>query len=210
MLLIETFRTHKDRFSNPRIQKKAIWDDIAEEMQRRGHAVSGTGCDRKWRNMRASYKNIVNNSKKRGRGKKVWRYLEYLDEIYANDVSILTVVPQAPEEQCPSQSASTAASKTADRVCPAPQCTASEGSSDCVSPVEFDTDVSLLGSTTLSSAQHKETRKRRSEAPDWFIEHAKASEDWRSDMRSMMTEFLAEQRRKNDLLEMLLQTLQKD
>jgi len=63
-----------DRFT----KSKAVWKEIASEMQEEMAGITDSQCDQKWRNLK-KWKKYVHGQKKTGRGKK--RKPEFLYEI---------------------------------------------------------------------------------------------------------------------------------
>lgn len=52
MLLIETFRMHMLDLDNPGKKKYQVWNEVAEEVQRKGYDFTGTACHNKMRQLK--------------------------------------------------------------------------------------------------------------------------------------------------------------
>ncbi|XP_071057001.1 uncharacterized protein [Onthophagus taurus] len=90
MLFLAEYEKRKDMFRNPKIKKKKLWEEIRREMLKQGYKVDGTTLDRKLRNMKGTYKGIIDNNKKRstGRGHISWEYYNRFNEIFTEDKTI--------------------------------------------------------------------------------------------------------------------------
>lgn len=91
LLFLEEYKKRHAKFRDPKHKKKLLWGEIAKEMELRGHDVNGDILDRKLRNMKHTYKNIIdNNNKKRSTGKGTidWEYFNIFNDIFCEDKSV--------------------------------------------------------------------------------------------------------------------------
>lgn len=77
-----------ESFRDPKIKKRDLWNAIAEVFLRKGYQITWAALDRKWRNLKKTYTTIKDNSRKTGRGRMTWEYLDVFDEIYIRDETI--------------------------------------------------------------------------------------------------------------------------
>ncbi|KAK6477419.1 hypothetical protein HHUSO_G22372, partial [Huso huso] len=91
LLLIEQVRINQEQFHKPG-QKKRVWDKIAFNIQEVGYSfVNSLICDKKWRNLKRTYKTVSGNNNKTGRGKKSWEYFDVMHGILGRDPAITPV-----------------------------------------------------------------------------------------------------------------------
>lgn len=66
--------------------------------------ISAEDCDKKWRNIMATYKRIIDNGHKTGRGGKAWVYFERMNDIVGKSPANVSlkqfVVPTKPVFSC--------------------------------------------------------------------------------------------------------------
>ena len=55
LLLLETYRAHKNDFSSSTKRKNDIWKRIAQEMEETGYTVKPLQCEKKWSNLKIRY-----------------------------------------------------------------------------------------------------------------------------------------------------------
>ncbi|CAH1106860.1 unnamed protein product [Psylliodes chrysocephalus] len=84
-LLIEAYKTHKNKFESPNYRKNKVWALISCELQKHGFMKYGAKCDEKWRNLRKTYDKVKQNNSKSGHGKTSWEYWDDFHEIYFRD-----------------------------------------------------------------------------------------------------------------------------
>lgn len=90
LLLIEFYDARKEKFRNPTIKKKNIWQEIALEFEKRNYYVSAESLDKKFRNLKRTYIKIRDNIRKScmGKDRVTWEYYDYLQKIYENDCTL--------------------------------------------------------------------------------------------------------------------------
>jgi len=97
MMLLELYREHLKEFEDPDILKKSTWLTVAEEMQRHGYTqVSGPLCEKKFRNMRCTYRTIMEKQDNNPLKKTKWPYVEMIREL-TTVVSPSTIFPAPPD-----------------------------------------------------------------------------------------------------------------
>lgn len=83
ILFLEEFKKRVDQFSDPIYRKKDIWESITQEMQSQGYNVNADMLDRKLRNMKVTFRTIL--EKDNGKKGKKWRYFNIFQELFQND-----------------------------------------------------------------------------------------------------------------------------
>lgn len=89
--MLSSLEKHKLDLRNPKIKKKNLWFQIKTEMLNSGYQhIDETTIERKYRNMKATFKTIKDNKKKSvtGRGQVKWEYFDEMDKIFENDRTI--------------------------------------------------------------------------------------------------------------------------
>ena len=113
-LLIQTWSLHSDEFDKPRCKNLKIWRRIADTMNALCDnellRLSVEDCDRKWRNLMPTYRKIMDQKKKTGRGSVHWKFLEDMLQATKDRSSVmpgadLLVSSSAAAPQSPNSSA---------------------------------------------------------------------------------------------------------
>lgn len=89
--MLEEYRARITKFRNPKYRKKLLWEEIANIMNKNGYNVSADAIDKKMRNMKSTYRKIVDNNNKKkttGRGRMNWTYFKIFEDIFKEDKSI--------------------------------------------------------------------------------------------------------------------------
>lgn len=89
-LLLKEYKDLKDEFRNPKCKKRSLWTEIKKTFIKNGYSVSEEFLDRKFRNMKKTYKVIKDNNKKSatGRGTVNWEYYDTFEDIFLNDKTV--------------------------------------------------------------------------------------------------------------------------
>lgn len=91
-LLIEEYKVRKDKFRNPKITKKQLWNEIVQKFHEKGYkTVTRDQLNLKMRNLKKTYLMIkYNNNKKKttGRGRVSWEYFEDFEDIFREDKTV--------------------------------------------------------------------------------------------------------------------------
>lgn len=91
LLLLSTYEDHLKMFKSGKKTGKAIWNMIAKAMVLKGYNVSGEQCDIKFRNLKKTYKRIVDNNKGTGNGSISWLYFEKFNAIFGKNADIVPI-----------------------------------------------------------------------------------------------------------------------
>lgn len=123
-LLLDKYNERKLQFRDPKIKKKHLWVEIVQEFKAKNHHVNEDILDRKMRNLKKSYRNIVDNNKKTttGRGRITWEWYEIMEDIFREDrtinigptLSSMTVAPDNRFNNIPNFVASSTLTSTYD------------------------------------------------------------------------------------------------
>lgn len=85
-LLVELYFERRYRFRDPKTRKRALWTEIVDDMERAGYkGINEDICDRKWRNMKKTYRTCRETLKKNGRKRVGWEYFDTFDEMFQNE-----------------------------------------------------------------------------------------------------------------------------
>lgn len=63
--MLEEYRKRMSKFRNPKFKKKLLWDEIAKIMNQNGYLLDSAAVDKKMRNMRNTFRTIVDNNNKK-------------------------------------------------------------------------------------------------------------------------------------------------
>ncbi|CAG9771337.1 unnamed protein product [Ceutorhynchus assimilis] len=85
LLLLNLYKEKNEQFRNSKIKNKDIWSKILKEFQNKGYIVTIDLLDRKFRNMKKTYKDNKDKKKTTGESSITWEYFEIMDEIFFND-----------------------------------------------------------------------------------------------------------------------------
>ena len=89
-MLLEIYRERKLKFRDPKIKKKLLWQEIVNEFKEKNYNINEAILDRKMRNLKKSYRNLVDNNKKTstGRGRINWEWYNNMEEIFKEDRTV--------------------------------------------------------------------------------------------------------------------------
>jgi len=100
---LHLFQERKEKFRDPKVKKKSLWTEIANEFRKHNYAcVTEDILDRKMRNMKKTYRTIKDNQKLSGRGRITWEYFETFENIFFDDKT-MNIGPTLSSMQCTSQ-----------------------------------------------------------------------------------------------------------
>lgn len=108
LLFLEEYRKRHAKFRDPKCKKKLLWSEIAKQMKLKGYDVNGEVLDRKMRNMKHTYKTILDNNNKKkstGKGRIDWEYFTLFNNIFLEDKSInlpigcISTIPPPPTNE---------------------------------------------------------------------------------------------------------------
>jgi len=156
-LLLETHRVKKHLFSSVKVSKKAVWQQIAVEMNKHGYQLTWNELEKKYRNLRGTYRKILDNNRSTGRGRKKWPCLQFFESEYADD----------PANEPPAVEVGTAPANITCNLMPLE--TAAQVPSNC----SVATTASAPSAISPNDRK-KEPRKRKADRdpPAWFQKYA--------------------------------------
>ncbi|XP_046400485.1 trihelix transcription factor GT-3b-like [Ischnura elegans] len=85
--LIKEYKCLQNEFQDHTIKRKVLWRKIAQNMKRKGAPVSWELCDKKWRNLKQTFK-AIHTSKRSEASMRRWEYYNELEDIFKNDPNI--------------------------------------------------------------------------------------------------------------------------
>lgn len=91
LLLLDEYRKRMSKFRNPKFKKKILWQEIEDIMKQKGYDVVADVIDKKMRNMKNTFKTIVDNNNKKkstGRGRLEWPYFKIFEDIFKQDKTV--------------------------------------------------------------------------------------------------------------------------
>lgn len=150
---------HRNGHKHSKSTKKAVWQKIATKMNSAGYSkLNWASCDKKFRNLKVTYRSILDNNKKSGRDRKKWTYFDLLHDIFAGEPA---TVPTGVEVGA--ECSSTLTSVVGEDMSAAQTCHEQSAETDKKSPA---------GKVRTPK---KSSRKRKNEAPTWFLQHMEES-----------------------------------
>ncbi|XP_024893695.1 uncharacterized protein LOC112468644 isoform X2 [Temnothorax curvispinosus] len=88
-LFLNIYKCKKDLVSARKIKTyKLLWRQIAEDMGRNGYSVSPLQVENKFKSLTRSYKNMISNNKKTGRGRATCKFEAELTDLFAKKHNI--------------------------------------------------------------------------------------------------------------------------
>lgn len=91
MLLLSLCQDFKDDLNDPSKRKKTTWQRIAQSMLDKGYTVTWILVEKKLRNLKATYRNIIDNVNQTGRGRITWEFFEQMHKLYGKDPTVTHV-----------------------------------------------------------------------------------------------------------------------
>lgn len=79
--LIALYEEYESDIEDPKKKKKDVWKIITERMALKGYDYSQNKVESKWRTLVKAHKDIVDNKKKTGEGRKTFKYYDQLSEL---------------------------------------------------------------------------------------------------------------------------------
>lgn len=84
--LISTYRDNIQEFRNPFKRQKILWENVAYKMKICGFKnITGNNCDRKWRNLKATFKKIYYDTGRTEESKCQWEFYNDLLVLFTKD-----------------------------------------------------------------------------------------------------------------------------
>lgn len=75
--LLDEYKNMKDYFGNPEHRLKDLWIVLAKNMRAKGFQVSSSICDRKFRNMKTTFRTICNSNRR----KRTWEFYDKFSKL---------------------------------------------------------------------------------------------------------------------------------
>ncbi|XP_046741092.1 uncharacterized protein LOC124408290 [Diprion similis] len=95
LALIQEYKRFQQSFKDPSVKKKLIWKNIAACLRARGYTnVTDDACDKKWRNLKKTFKDIYTGQRRKNNGK--WTYYDVLEDVLGKDPKILNALIEHP------------------------------------------------------------------------------------------------------------------
>ncbi|KAF5294617.1 hypothetical protein FQR65_LT10723 [Abscondita terminalis] len=87
-MLLACYQDNLHLFHSAKKINKAVWLQVAKEINKKGYNFTGAECDLKFRNLKKTYKRIKDNNNSSGRGTITWPYFDTFDAIFGNDADV--------------------------------------------------------------------------------------------------------------------------
>jgi len=87
LLLIDLYKQHAADMLSGKLKKILVWMLIAKAMKEKGHPISHGVCDKKWRNLNATYAKIKDNSAETGQVLSKWEFYEDMDNVCRDETT---------------------------------------------------------------------------------------------------------------------------
>lgn len=92
LLLLELYQNHFNDFENPKIMKKTVWGEIASGIQAAGFGnMTWDVCEKKFRNLKSTYRTIMENGRSTGQVRTKWPYFEYFHNLFGNQPTVSVI-----------------------------------------------------------------------------------------------------------------------
>ena len=88
LLLISCYAERRERFKDINTKNKTLWEEISDELQKKGVFYSAKVCETKMKNLKRSYVSCVDHNKITGNDRKKCNFYVELHEIFAKDDAI--------------------------------------------------------------------------------------------------------------------------
>ncbi|KAK7507751.1 hypothetical protein BaRGS_00000716 [Batillaria attramentaria] len=177
LLLIELYRQHRHMFCRTTMKKKDVWRVISQELAKKGVNVSSDMAEKKFSNLKLRHKAIVDNNSATGRANWRWPYYDLMSEVLADDHSVTPPI--------------TVSSRSGIKV---------NTSTEPATPQRPETQQAEPPATASATSRTPGGRKRH--RPD-----ASALKECLSTSHEILRDLLKEEKRKNDILEKLVDKL---
>ena len=88
LLLISCYAERRERFKDINTKNKTLWEEISDELQKKGVFYSAKMCETKMKNLKRSYVTCVDHNKITGNDRKKCNFYDELHEIFSRDDAI--------------------------------------------------------------------------------------------------------------------------
>ena len=106
LLLLDLYKSHRTQFRSAK-HFKSVWEKVAAAMASHGYKLSWQLCEKKFRNLKGTFKNIKDNNRQTGRGRKNWPYYDIFIELMGDDPAISPTVTECGAKDSMDRTAST-------------------------------------------------------------------------------------------------------
>lgn len=76
LLLLETYKVNKTKFTNGKQSQKKTWEEVFETLKCNGQNVTGPMCAAKLRSLKKTYKAVKDHNNKSGNHRRNWQFFE--------------------------------------------------------------------------------------------------------------------------------------
>ncbi|KAF5302052.1 hypothetical protein FQR65_LT19135 [Abscondita terminalis] len=83
-LFLSLYEKHKDKFQSAKFSNKSVWKIIATAMSKESYSLTSEQVENKFKNLKKTYKKIIDNNKQTGRGTISWPYFDLMDAIFGS------------------------------------------------------------------------------------------------------------------------------
>lgn len=87
-LLLHLYDKHKADFYGKKKTNRSIWKSIASEMADYEVIITWEQCENKFKNLKKTYKKVIDNNNKTGRGRIDWPYFNVMDDLFGNSPEV--------------------------------------------------------------------------------------------------------------------------
>lgn len=197
LMLIKEYRNLENQFKDYTIKRKVLWRKIAQNLKKNGINVSWETCDKKWRNLKQTFKSI-SSSKRSEISKRKWEFYTELQDIFIHDINVKG--PSYVYEEMPEDSVEVVEMTDIDSYI------SNERDGDSNSEQSMYAKIKTNCNSSNTNGNSDE-----SDAPVWFQEFlSRFREDERirtSMLKKMMGDVVRLEERKCELLEILVKKL---
>lgn len=95
-LLVQEYMKRAELFRNPKHKKKDLWRDVSTVFEQHGHQIPWQIIDKKWRNMKQTYKTISQNTSNRPRGRRTWEFYDMMKKVVTEDDAVMASLGETP------------------------------------------------------------------------------------------------------------------
>lgn len=156
--LCNLYQERRHEFFSNTVRKRDLWMEIASGMNSQGFKVTWVHCEKKWYNLYATYKKVIDQNRKRVRIWSTWPYLKLFQDIFS------------PNPDDPLQKSD---------VCIENKCDI-DGNVSCVphsplpsTPEHYPEPLPL----TTEYQNHSNKKQCLNNAPEWFLEYVRQQKE---------------------------------
>lgn len=82
LLLLDTYKTFEEKFSNGKYSHKKIWNDISAILAEKGYITTGPQCAAKLRSLKKTYKSVKDHNNISGNDRRAWQFYEVQEKLF--------------------------------------------------------------------------------------------------------------------------------